>query len=103
VPISVLCGAVLSIVNSDNVESSIINVASSNAKNLQEIVGLICARAELVLDITPEVMFKSRTDTAGNNYNLSISNNKLSKIVNINSNLEGEVDQLLMKCKEWFG
>ena len=68
-----------------------------------EIVGLISARAELVLDFTPEVMFESRTDTVGNNYNLSISNNKLSKIVNINSNLEGEVDQLLMKCKEWFG
>ena len=103
VPISVLCGAVSSILNSDNVENSVINVTSSNAKNLHEIVGLICARSELVLDITPEVMFESRTDTAGNNYNLSISNNKLSKIVNINSNLEGEVDQLLMKCKEWFG
>jgi hypothetical protein len=103
VPISVLCSTVSSILNSDNVESSIINVASSNAKNLHEIAGLICARAELVLDITPEVIFKSQTDTAGNNYNLSISNNKLSKIVNINSNLEGEVDRLLMKCKEWFG
>jgi len=103
VPISVLCDAVFSILNSHNLESSIINVASSNAKNLQEIVGLIRARAELMLDITPEVIFKSRTDTAGNNYNLSISNNKLGKIININSNLEGEIDQLLMKCKEWFG
>jgi len=38
-----------------------------------------------------------------NKSNLSISNNRLKEIINVETNLDEEIDQLLLKCKKWFG
>ena len=101
-PISTLCDSIIFLLNSKKKEDEIINVVSSKAKTLQEIIDLICQSSRLVLDIAPSVVFKDGANVIGGHSNLSISNNKLQKITRAESNLDNEINNLLMKCRDWF-
>ena len=101
-PISLLCNTICSIINLDKMEEKIINVSSAKAKSLLEIIEIISKRSEKLFGFKPEVDFKNK-DLISNKVNLKISNNKLRKIVKIEDNLELEIDQLLLSCREWFG
>ncbi len=102
VPISLICEAIASIVDSCKVDESVINISSSKVVSLQDITDMIRERAELLLGFKPEVIFKNR-EIVKDRSNLVISNSKLKKIVEVETNLEIEIDQLLLECKKWFG
>jgi UDP-glucose 4-epimerase len=101
-PISLLCNTISSIINLDKMDERIINVSSAKTMSLIEIIELITKRSEKLFGFEPEVEFKNK-DLISNKVNLKISNNKLRKIVKIEDSLELEIDQLLLRCKEWFG
>ena len=100
-PITLLCDTINSIVCLDKTNKNIINVSSSKTKSLQEIIEIITNRTEKLFGFKPEIVFKNK-DLISNKPALKISNNKLSEIVQIEDSLELEIDQLLLKCKEWF-
>jgi len=101
-PIELLCNTVNSIIFLNNLNENIINVSSSRTKSLLQIVEIISNRAEKLFGFKPKIVFKNN-DVISAKANLKISNNKLRKIVKIEDNLELEIDQLLLKCNEWFG
>jgi UDP-glucose 4-epimerase len=101
-PISLLCNTINSIINLVKLDEDIINVSSSKTKSLLEIIEIINKRSEKLFGFKPEAVFKNK-DLISNKVNLKISNNKLRKIVTIEDSLELEIDQLLLRCKEWFG
>ena len=100
-PISLLCKTIISLSDNCKVDGSIVNVASSKAINLQEIARIITERAEKTLLFSPEIIYRSgQINKSGSN--LLISNNKLKKILKVESDLNPEIDQLLLRCKKWF-
>ena len=101
-PIAILCSAINSIVSNEDLDEGIINVSSSKTKSLKEIIEIITKRTEKLFGFKPEIVFKNK-DLISSKVNLKISNNKLRKIVKIEDSLELEIDQLLLRCKEWFG
>ena len=101
-PIELLCKTINSIIFLDNLNENIINISSSKTKSLLQIIEIITKRAEKLFGFKPEIVFKNN-DLISNKANLKISNNKLRKIVKIEDSLELEIDQLLLKCNEWFG
>jgi UDP-glucose 4-epimerase len=102
IPISLLGNTISSIINLDKLDEDIINVSSSKTKSLLEIIEIITKRSEKLFGFKPEVVFRNK-DLISNKATLIISNNKLREIVEIEDSLESEIDQLLLKCKEWFG
>ena len=101
-PIELLCKTINSIIFLDNLNENIINVSSSRTKSLLQIIEIITKRAEKLFGFNPEIVFKNN-DLISNKANLKILNNKLRKIVKVEDSLELEIDQLLLKCNEWFG
>jgi UDP-glucose 4-epimerase len=101
-PITLLCNTINSIINLDKLDMNIINVSSSTTKSLKEIIEIISDRIEKLFGLKPKVIFRNK-DLISNKVTLKISNNKLREIVKIEDSLELEIDQLLLKCKEWFG
>jgi UDP-glucose 4-epimerase len=101
-PIELLCKTINSIIFLDNLNEKIINVSSSKTKSLLQIIEIITKRTEKLFGFKPKIIFKNN-DLITIKANLKISNNKLRKIVKIEDNLELELDQLLLKCNEWFG
>jgi len=101
-PIELLCKTINSIIFLDNLNENIINVSSARTKSLLQIIEIITKRTEKLFGFKPKIVFKNN-DLLSKKANLKISNNKLRKIVKIEDNLESEIDQLLLKCNEWFG
>ena len=100
-PITLLCKTMNKIVGSSEIESTIINVSSSQGSSLQEVANIIKIRSASLFDFEPKVIFK------GNNVmsripHLFISNAKLKKLVKVETNIISEIDVLLMNCKKWF-
>jgi len=106
VPISLLCKSTHTMINDVAIDSGVINIASSKTVSLQEITDIIKERTELLFGFSPEVIFKKNVGFSldqSNDKKLFISNNKLKKTVEVEINLVDEIDQLLLRCKEWFG
>ena len=106
VPISLLCNSIHTMIDDVEVNSGIINIASSNTVSLQEITNIIKERTELLFGFSVEVMFKNKSGfslDSSNSKKLFISNHKLKETVEVEIKLVGEIDQLLLMCRKWFG
>ena len=101
-PITLLGKTIVSIINLDVIEDSIVNVSSSKAITLEDLVSIVCDRSRSVLGFQPEVVYK--TDALENyNDNLTISNARLEKYTSVEIDVRDEIDQLLQNCERWFG
>ncbi len=86
VPISLVCNATDAIISSGKINNNIINVSSSKAISLQDIVNIIVGCSINILGFKPEDVFKNKDANSQKN-ELTISNNKLRLILKINSKL----------------
>ena len=83
-------------------EGEIVNLSSGVSLTLRELTSLISDRVEVVLDFKPVINFNLKKQ-AKKTKPLVISNEKLEKTCGkVNSDLSGEIDQLLLNCVQWF-
>jgi UDP-glucose 4-epimerase len=106
VPISLLCNFINNIINNSKIDSSIINVSSSKAISLQDIIDIIIDQTELILGFVPKVVFKGGDDVVSNK-KLFISNEKMKNLMGVEMKVQddliNEIKQLLVNCKKWYG
>ena len=105
-PISLLCNFINNIINNSKIDSSIINVSSSKAISLQDIIDIIIDQTELILGFVPKVVFKGGDDVVSNK-KLFISNEKMKNLMGVEMKVQddliNEIKQLLVNCKKWYG
>jgi len=99
-----ICKVVRNIINNLELQNGVFNLSSGVSLTLRDLANLISQRATKILKYTPSVEFASKDDTIPIHYeSLHISNDKLKKYgVKVNSNIENEIDDLLINCNNWF-
>lgn len=104
ISISEVCMIVVKIVSNANLKNGIYNVSSGVSLTLIDLANLIKKRAAKTINLNPSIEFASKHRIASaNSSSLVISNNKLKKHgVDINQEIQNEIDQLLINCKNWF-
>ena len=107
ISISILCEAIAVIILDMGMNKNykttgrIINIASSIAITLKEVANIISNRADVLFGYRPKIISKDVQKYTQSS--LFISNDRLKNIIQVDANLENEIDQLLLKCKKWFG
>jgi UDP-glucose 4-epimerase len=103
ISISAVCTTVSVLLESDQQSGEIVNLSSGSALTLGRLTELIADRSEAVLGFRPAISF-NRTSSPIAVESLEISNSKLKKIgINVETGISDEIDQLLLRCKQWFG
>ena len=101
-PVSLLCNTVSTFAKMKNFETNLLNVSSSKATSIERIVDIVCNRSRIVLGYNPKVIYKNNSKSDTDNL-LMISNERLKSLINVETNLNNEIDSLLLNCKNWFG
>ena len=85
-----------------NRSRNLINCSSGRSTTLLELASLMCERARLILHNPVELSVRE-SSMGLPSHECVIKNDNLREIVpNADFGLEREVDNLIMKCKEWF-
>ncbi len=101
IPISLLCDSIYAIINNSETNSGVINISSTNAVSLDDVTNIIRGQANSLLGFIPEVIF--RNDDEFSSKKFTISNKKLKSLLTVETDLDDEIKQLLLKCKKWYG
>lgn len=104
IPIIAAIDSILWFIDNDTsmIKDRLFNISSSNQTSLEDIASLIKNRAENIINEEIKIYFKTESNSFNHDV-FSYSNKKISKLgLNINSNLEYEIDRLLLNCLDWF-
>lgn len=105
VPISAICSALYFALEQSSLDGEIVNISAGNSLSLKELTDFIADRTVEVLGFRPTVHFSNRPKSSiFSKERLEISNSKLKKSGFVmEADLSDEIDQLLLKCQQWFG
>ena len=102
-PISSVVTVVENALINSSFSGEIFNLSSGKSLSLREITNIISYRSKVLFGFEPLVTFNETKTDFNLPSELQVSNSKLANLgIEIMSDLEREIDQILINCKSWF-